>query len=374
MASFVAAAAAVGIFAAGASAQGTSGGPEHIFFIMMENQAAEEIIGNEQYAPFINKLADQNRLATNFHGVTHPSLPNYLAAVSGSYQGIFDDCEVGANVTCEPEEFVPNSGDGTSGISLTPEETETAEKTPHLFSGKNIVDQLESAGISWKAYMEDLPYPGSQAVAAPVVDGQTVKLYAEKHDPFMYFSDINYPGSQRLKDIVPFEHRFLKELKNGTVPNYSFIVPNQCHDMHGISPSSAELIGLPACGYPEAEPDNGPIQLGDQWLKKTVGAIKRSPAWQGNSEIIISWDENDYDTDTSGGPFSPVGAEGKELGGGLAPTIVVSSQHPGHVVNNTPTDHYSTLDAIQQMWHLGCLANTCRFTNEEYEQFKNLFN
>ena len=201
----VAAATSAGALGAGAAQAhvGTAGGPEHIFYIMEENHAYDQIIGNTQDAPFINELAGQSRLATDFHGVTHPSLPNYLAAISGDFQGIFDDCAAGANITCAPEEFVPDSGDGTSATSLTPAETATATSTPHLFSGQNIVDQLEAKGLSWKAYEENLPSPGSEVVNAPVINGTTVALYAQKHNPFMYFSDINYARSPRLKQDRP---------------------------------------------------------------------------------------------------------------------------------------------------------------------------
>jgi len=89
---------------------------------MMENHAYDQIIGNTADAPFINQLASQNKLASAFHGVTHPSLPNYLAAISGDFQGIWDDCQAGATITCAPEEFVPTSGDGTSSTLLTPEQ------------------------------------------------------------------------------------------------------------------------------------------------------------------------------------------------------------------------------------------------------------
>jgi phosphatidylinositol-3-phosphatase len=373
----VAAATCFGAVAADAGASQSqmgsdAGGPDHIFYIMMENHAYSQIIGNTQDAPFINRLASQNHLASNFHGVTHPSLPNYLAAISGDFQGIFDDCQAGANITCAPEEFVPNSGDGTSSISLTPAQYNTASTTAHLFPGKNLVDQLEAKGVSWKSYMENLPSPGAQDVYAPVIDGTTVRLYAQKHNPFMYFSDINYPGSPRLRKIVPYEANFAKDLQQGTVPNFSFIAANQCHDMHGVSPSDATLIGLPSCGYPSSGLDHGAIQLGDQWLKQTITAIKRSPAWHdSNSEIIIAWDENDYSVDTSGGPFSPIGANGAVLGGGPAPLIVVSNQDSGGLVNNTLLDHYTTLYAIERMWHLGCLANTCNVTNGS--KFMNLF-
>jgi hypothetical protein len=134
--------------------------------------------------------------------------------------------------------------------------------------------------------------------------------------------------------------------------------------MHGISPSQASLVGLPSCGYPDSGLDHGAIQLGDQWLNGTVNTIEHSSAWRdGRSEIIIAWDENDYSVDTSGGPRSPIGANGAVLGGGPAPLIVASNQRSRGLVNNAPQDHYTTLYGIEQMWHLGCLANTCDLGN-----------
>jgi hypothetical protein len=269
-------------------------------------------------------------------------------------------------VTCAPEEFVPGSGDGTDGNYLTPAQIASASATPHLFGGQNIVDQLEAHGISWKAYMEDLPSPGSTVQYAPVINGTTVKLYAQKHDPFMYFSDIT-SNPARMQKIVPLEGNFAQDLESGSVPNFAFISPNQCHDMHGISSSTAQLVNLPTCATTD-----GAIQLGDQWIKQTVSEIMSSSVWQnGNSEIIIPWDENDYSTDLSGGPGSPVGNNGVVLGGGRAPLLVITSQESGPIVNTTSLDHYTTLTAIEQMWNLGCLAKTCDITNTE--QFMNLF-
>ena len=83
------------------------GGPAHVFVIMMENHAYDEIIGNTADAPFANRLVRHAGLATNYFGVTHPSLPNYLSTISGDFQGIWDDCKAGAAITCAPEEFVP---------------------------------------------------------------------------------------------------------------------------------------------------------------------------------------------------------------------------------------------------------------------------
>ena len=361
--------AAVGA-AAPADAQSTAGavaqangqgenGPDHVFVIMMENHGYDQVIGNTADAPFINSLARRYNTAVNYHGVTHPSLPNYLATISGSTQGIWDDCKAGANVTCAPEEFIPGSGDpGATGL-LTQAQVASASSTPHMFSGKTIVDQLENKGLSWKAYMENLPSTGSQVEYAPTIGSSTVKLYAQKHDPFMYFSDINYPGSPRLQNIVPQENNLKADLASGAVPNFVWISPNQCHDMHGISPSGAALIGLPQCGYPDSGLDHGAIQLGDTYVKDTVQQIMDSPTWKTTrSSIVLAWDENDYSGST-GGPGSPVGQNGAVLGGGHAPMIVINSADGPRKTTNQLSDHYTLLSTIERLWHLGCLANTC---------------
>jgi hypothetical protein len=352
------------------AASSASSGPQHIFYIMMENHGTDQILGNVADAPYINSLAARYNVALNYHGVTHPSLPNYLAAISGDSQGIFDDCKAGATVTCAPEEFVPDSGDATDGASLTPAQVAAASNTPHLFSGRNIVDQIEGSGRTWKAYMQSMPSVGFGGEYAPVVNGKTVKLYAQKHNPFMYFSDINSPDNPRLNNLVPFENNFGADLKSGNVADFTWISPDQCHDMHGVSPTSAALVGLPSCGYPDSGLDHGAIQLGDQFLKQTVGDIMNSQIWKTTrSSIVIAWDENDY-SGFSGGPGSPVGANGVVLGGGNAPMLVINSSEGPHQTSTESADHYTVLSTIEHLWHLGCLANTCSpVTSGNLEQF-----
>jgi hypothetical protein len=110
----------------------------HIFYIMMENHGLNDILGNTIDAPYLNQLADSYGSATRYFGVTHPSLPNYLAAISGSFQGIWDDCPGGATVTCAPQVF---------GGQLTAQEANQAASAAHLFTGQNLVDQLEGHGL-----------------------------------------------------------------------------------------------------------------------------------------------------------------------------------------------------------------------------------
>jgi hypothetical protein len=355
----LAATSAIGQSASAAPASAGASGPQHIFLIMMENHGRDQILGNTADAPFINSLAARYNVERNYHGVTHPSLPNYLATFSGSFQGIFDDCLAGADVTCPPEEFVPDSGDGTDTASLTPAQAAAAAATPHMFEGKNLVDQVEASGRTWKAYMQSMPSVGYEGEYAPIINGTTVKLYAQKHNPFMYFSDINSAGNPRLNDVVPFENTFSHDLSTGNVPNFVWISPDQCHDMHGITPATAALVNLPSCGYPDSGLDHGAISLGDQFLQQTITQITSSQVWKTTrSSIVVAWDENDY-SGYSGGPGSPVGANGVVLGGGDAPLLVINSAAGPQHVSNRLADHYTLLSTIEQLWHLGCLANTC---------------
>ncbi len=333
--------------------------PQHVFWIMMENHGTDEIIANTADAPYINQLASQYAVATNYYGVTHPSLPNYLAAVSGDYQGIFDDCKAGPNVTCAPEEFVPDSGDATATQSLTPDEMTSASIAPHWFAGENLIDQIESHQFTWKAYMQSMP-AGFTGEYYPVdmVDGQPVarKLYAQKHNPFMYFSDIRQ-NPARLQRIVPLTE-LDQDLAGSRAPNFVWISPDQCHDMHGVSAANAAALQLPDCASPASGLDHAVIALGDQFLSTLIPKIMASPAWQQGAIIAITWDEDDY-SGYSGCCDSPSGANRVTLGGANAPAILIASKGATHVVSDTPFNHYSVLATIQQLWGLGCLANTC---------------
>jgi hypothetical protein len=344
---------------------GTSASIKHIFYIMMENHAYSEIVGNTADAPYINTLASTYGVATHYYGVTHPSLPNYLAAVSGDFQGIWDDCAAGDASTCAPEEFVPTSGDNTSMQLLTPAQVTSAMATVHWFSGKNIVDQLETAGLTWKAYMQTIPEVGSTVVTAPTITPDagdagpvSYSLYVQKHNPFMYFSDIR-SSTARLNLIVPDTQLATDLASASTTPNFVWISPDQCHDMHGTSAAGAAVANAPTCAYPAAGSlDHGAIALGDGYIKTTVQAIMASPAWQENSVIVIPWDEDDY-AGYAGCCDSPVGADGGILGGANAPLIVITSQNAKQQSVDTPANHYTLLATIEKAWGLPCLANAC---------------
>ncbi len=343
----------------------TAGQLSHLFLIVMENHATSDIIGNTADAPFINQLANQYGVATNYFGVTHPSLPNYLALFSGDFQGIWDDCKAGQDVTCAPEEFVANSGDATSTAALTPAQVTSATNQPHWFDTQNLVDQLETHHLTWKAYMQSMP-AGFTGEYSPVdtADGEPVprKLYAQKHNPFMYFSDIR-DNPARMQLIVPFT-QFAQDITSATtVPNFVWISPDQCNDMHGLSATNAAAVGLPNCASPDTGLDHSVIALGDQFLGATVPAIMNSPAWKQGAAIAIVWDEDDY-AGYAGCCGSPTGASGVTLGGANAPALVITSAGPKRITSDTAYNHYSLLATLQHLWGLGCLANTCGFGSD----------
>ena len=336
--------------------------PKHLFLIMMENHSTENILGNAADAPYINQLIKQPgvRYATQYFGVTHPSLPNYLALFSGSTQGIFDDCKAGADVKCKPEEFVPDGDDAsTAGHLLTDEQAATAAHQPHLFAGKTLVDQLEAAGHSWKAYMEAMPADNKTLEYASVgADGKVIaKLYAQKHNPFVYFASVrNDP--KRMANVVPYD-QLAQDLSANKLPDFVWISPHQCHDMHGVSAEGAAAIKMADCAYPSSGLDHGSIKLGDAYLAAIVPIIPGSAAWKEGAVLVIVWDEDDY-AGFAGTAGSPVGFNGTVLGGSRAPLIVVTAGTAPAKKIVEPANHYNLLAAIEKAWHLGCLKNSCK--------------
>ena len=174
----------------GPAAHGANGVPplQHIVVIVFENKDEHEVIGASA-APTFNALARRYVRFTHYRGVSHPSLPNYIAMVSGSTQGITSDC-----TTC-------------------------------IVDAKNLADTLDAAGKSWKTYAEGLPKPG--------YTGAWAGRYAKKHDPFVYFRDVaSSPG--RRKRVVPLVH-LRSDLLAEHLPDFALVIPDMCHSMHDCS-------------------------------------------------------------------------------------------------------------------------------------------
>jgi hypothetical protein len=242
-----------------------------------------------------------------------------------------------------------------------------------MFSGQTIVDLLENKGMTWKAYMQSLPFAGADVEYYPTLNGTTFKLYAEKHNPFMYFSNIRN-SSARTSNIVPLP-QLDHDLQTNKVPNFVWISPDQCNDMHGVGDGAP--LGFPTCSDPASGLDHGAIQLGDQFLQQTVTKIMNSPAWTKKSIIAIAWDEDDYGGYPYGCCGSPAagvpGTLSKVLGGAITPAIIVQDAVPAHRESSRPYNHYSLVGTILRLWNLPCLANTCKIADQDlmFDLFNN---
>jgi hypothetical protein len=134
----------------------------HIIEIMMENTSFSTIIGNP-LAPQINALANKYGLATDYFGVTHPSEPNYVANVSGSFYGIQDDNQF----YCTPA--LASSDPNCAGTTVN-----------HTISAPSIADQLTAADLTWKGYFQNLPPIPSPGVVMTGPNANAVRLVAKQ--------------------------------------------------------------------------------------------------------------------------------------------------------------------------------------------------
>ncbi len=245
---------------------------DHVFVIVMENALYGEVIGNSG-APYLNSLAATNGLATHYSGVGHPSLPNYLSLTGASTFGITSDC-----TTC-------------------------------WIASSNIADLVEAGGRTWKAYEESMPSACFIGDSYP---------YMQKHDPFIYYNDIRTNTSRCQSHVVPFT-RLATDLQSAaTTPNYAFITPNMCDDMHDCT-----------------------IASGDSWLQRQVPAILNSPAFtQQRSVLAVTWDESDSTTSNQ------------------VATILAGSGIAAGTTSSNSYDHYSLLHTFESALGLGSLNGT----------------
>jgi len=157
----------------------------HVVWIWLENKGYGSVIGSKD-APYENALAADCGVATNYSGITHPSLPNYIAATGGSTFGITDDSPPSA----------------------------------HPLASESIFSQVTTAGLSWRGYAESMPSPCALSNSG---------LYAVRHNPATYYTGLR---SQCATKDIPLTGNLTEDLDSGSLPSFSFITPNLCNDTH----------------------------------------------------------------------------------------------------------------------------------------------
>jgi hypothetical protein len=365
---------------------------DHVFVIMMENHGYAEILNNPN-APFINSYATQANLATNYFAVAHPSLTNYLEVVGGSNFGIHSDNAPdwhNASCTTNLASGIPNtdnppspaicpiSGSGTDAATPVLDCTNEVTGPPceinldgnHSYAaasntlGITIADQLAAAGKTWKTYQENLPQTGPDQIDysdgnftnltdfsqinpqlnPPLTSADIVQLYAAKHDPFVYFQNVQQ-GS--YANITGFDglRGLWSDLGSGKVPHFSLIVPNQCNDQHGRGNSTAFCNFDPNSNGTQGGLNPALIILGDQVVQKLVTAIHGSQTWkEGHNAIVVIWDENDYSV-------QPIINQ--------VVAIVDTNYGKGGVQSAQFYTHFSLLRSIEGGLKLPCLNHAC---------------
>ena len=248
-----------------------------VFTIVFENEAADTVLV-PQNKTFYN-LSQQNGRASAYVSTTHPSLPNYIQLTSGSTNGIVTDADPNTNVP------VPGN--------------------------QNLADQLDTAGVKWRAYMEGMGTPCNYESNAN---------YSAHHDPFIYYSSMRNDPARCADRVVDFDASFQTDLDSG-VYKYMWISPNMCNDMHN-------------CG----------ADVADAWLAKTVAQITASKAYQNGGALFILFDE---------GSLRLLGAAAD------LPTIIMSPNlvSPGFV-SDTFYDHRSYLATVEDIFQIPRLPTT----------------
>jgi hypothetical protein len=187
--------------------------PAPVVVILMENHSYGQIAGAAS-APYLNRFAHRGTLFTDMNAVSHPSLPNYLAITSGSTLGCTSDA-------CPPRSF----------------------------GAKNIFEQLRATGRTWASWEESMP---GRCVL------HNAGTYAVRHNAATYYRDL-FPHD------CPRHDRSFPTTLPRRLPDFTFVTPNLCHDMHDCS-----------------------VATGDTWLRHHVPSLLALGA-----VVVITFDEGE---------------------------------------------------------------------------------
>ena len=370
---------------------------DHVLVIMMENHGFSQIIGNPN-APFINAWAKEANLASNYFAIAHPSLTNHLEIVGGSNFGVLTDSDPAwhdthcatnlstglvATETPPSPPICPIAGVGTEAATPALDFTNESQGPPGTVNidgvqsisaatnilGMTIADQLVATGRSWKSYEEGLPADGADRInfsdglysnltdlAAltppqnpPLTAKDIVALYAPKHNPFVYFRNVQQGTDPRnsLSNSLSFEgiHGLYADLRSGQMPSLAFIAPSQCNDQHGRGNAGRLCSYDPRDDGSREGLNPALINRGDLTLRNLISAIKTSPVWRrGKNAIVVVWDENDY----SRAPNT-----------NQVVLIVDTNYGVRGVHSSVRYTHFSLLKSLESGFQVPCLNHAC---------------
>ena len=245
----------------------------HVFIVVEENTDYASVVGNPGM-PYLNSLIARYGLATNYVADTHPSIDNYFMLAVGAFE----------------------AGNDSSWNCTT---------STGVVSDDNIVRELLAAGKTWKVYAESIPATGTTGCSAG--------YYLKRHNPLAYLDDVADVPAQ-ASNLVDFTGNFAADLENGTLPHYSFIVPNLINDAH-----------------------SGTLAAADAWLEANIDPLVASPLFQRDGLLVIVFDE-DANPNATGCTGS-----GNDCGGHVACVLVSLFIKSARFASNTSTHHENVL-------------------------------
>jgi hypothetical protein len=304
----------------------------HVFVIVLENKNYDDTFGPDPGSPYLARtLTAQGQLLTQYHGIGHLSLDNYIAMVSGQSPNPItqSDCQIFQDLLA-----LGTGADGqTIGLGCV-----------YPASVQTVAGQLEERGLTWRGYMEDMATPCQH----PEINGQdhtqsatAQSQYAARHNPFVYFHSIIDTPSCAAND-VPLDRLTADLASEATTANFSFITPDLCHDAHD-----------------EHCPDGGKggMAAADEFLRTWVPRIQASPAFKRDGLLVVTFDESESGAesccvDDAPNTPNPGAILGIGQGGGRIGAVLLSPFVAPGTRNDHPYNHYSLLRSVEDAFGL----------------------
>ncbi len=260
----------------------TSAPFDHIVTIMMENQGLCDVYtGCGGSAAYQSQLANQNALVMTWGTIGHNSEPNYISLIGG-----FDDTSTNGDGVCCYFESQPN-----------------------------LIDRIESSGLTWQAFAEDAGSSGTCSFSPPR-NGD--------HFPFKDFADMNTAArcSHFVTTASSSDPEFLAALNTANPANFIWLTPNDNDNGH----------------------DSG-VSGGDSYLAALVPKVLTSTEFTATkATLLVLYDEGYTQCSNTGGTGECVYA-----------SFSGSAAKKGVQISPTGASHYSYLSTIEAAWGLSSL-------------------
>lgn len=275
----------------------------HVIIVMLENRSYNQVVGSPA-APFQTRLARECGSATEAFGATHGSAANYLAVSAGQYP--FSSLKGCAYLACVSDE-------------------------------DNIYQQLDRAGLTWKAYEESMPWACDKSSSWP---------YKIGHDPAIFYAGIGAAECRArvvpVADLTARAGAFYNDLRGGSLPSVAWITPNRINDGEKPCSSSCPLISA------------------DRWLRNFLALVTVAPAYQdGSILVLVTYDEGRGRDNKFGENCTDKTADLDGLQPSCHVPLFVVWQYARPGKNSTFFTLYSLTRTIDGIFRLPCLAQAC---------------